>query len=51
MYRTDEAIYQRAQEEQLKRPPDWEAEDIDSVRVSYEKENYFKFIFKSLKLQ
>lgn len=34
MYRTDEAIYQRAQEAQIKRPPDWEAEEIDSVRVS-----------------
>ena len=33
MYRTDEAIYQRATEEHIKRPPAWHEEEVDSVRV------------------
>lgn len=34
MVRTDEAIYQRASEEHIKRPPLWHDDEVDSLRVS-----------------
>ena len=34
MERTDEAIYERAAEEHIRRPPLWHNEEVDSVRVS-----------------